>query len=194
MGGSLARNRSLCRMVEKTVEALDIQVFVETGTYKGATALWAASVFRDVYTIDINPRMQSSAIEAAKRSGVKNIHAILGDSGDVLSSLLPRKIHELALFWIDAHDDKHRPPIREELAAIVPHPYDHIIFIDDARLFVLQNLVEWPSLGELRRRLDGYTMVLVHDAIMAYTPKHEKLLKQIVAHEHGAVLLQEVVS
>lgn len=192
MGGSLGRNKSLREMVKRTACALGIQVFIETGTYKGATAIWAASVFRDVYTIDISPRMQSSAIEAAKKGGITNIHAILGDSGDVLSSLLPREIHEITLFWLDAHDDKNEPPIQKELAAAVPHPYDDVIFIDDARIFVHQNLVEWPTLARLRKMLAGYIVVLVHDAIVAYPAKHQHLLDPIVLGAHGAVSIQEV--
>ncbi|KKN85726.1 hypothetical protein LCGC14_0275310 [marine sediment metagenome] len=186
MGGSLSANEDLQKLVEEIAEALSIDVFIETGTHRGDTAMWAASRFRDVYTIEKSMKGYLAMQHVAEEAGVENLVALWGDSGSLLPDLLSLVKEGPILFWLDAHDGKHRPPIREELDAIAQHPYNHVIFIDDARLFGRQGLEGWPTLEEIGCRLEDSIVMLVRDAIVAYPPQYEQLLRPIIFSVPGA--------
>ncbi|MEP7170391.1 MAG: FkbM family methyltransferase, partial [Bacteroidota bacterium] len=88
----------------------------------------------------------------------KNIEIVNGDSGKLIYSLLKDKIKETALFWLDGHynsteglsSDEQICPIFAELDCIFNHPVkNHIILIDDARLFIGTN--GYPTLEEVKK-------------------------------------------
>jgi len=132
--------------------------FIETGTCNGDTAAWAANLFDNVSTVEINISKHNHA--ALKYGDIYNIDFWPGDSRVLLPLILDEQT-EPCVFWLDAHfhDDtrlvrvSHECPLREELIAIMAHSWkhqvQHLIFIDDAELFTGDQDQGRPSLEEI---------------------------------------------
>ena len=78
---------------------LGIKCFVETGTFHGATAKWAAERFEQVFTIELSEALYQSA--KATLAPYRNVKLLFGNSRYYLSqiaSTLPPSI-----VWLDAH-------------------------------------------------------------------------------------------
>ncbi len=161
-----------------------IQVFVETGTWKAATTVWAANHFRQVITIEANAVRHQRAITnyATKYNDVIWIH---GDSKLMLAGAL-EAVDEPVIFWLDAHEPKaHGPerglveavtenPVLDEIAIINQHPYaaDHVIMVDDVRF--LDGSVTTPDDFEFYPELiDVILAVTAHDRLFV---THEDVL------------------
>lgn len=156
----------------------NIVVFVETGTYKGDTTAWAAEYFGEVLTMELEPDLYDAAV--VKFGNSHNVECILGDSRDVLASIVSTLDHP-ALFWLDAHygntkaaGDRDECPLLGELEAIVASKYLHYILIDDARLFINTPPPQldpacWPQYETIRTILGqrGYFVKQVGDRIVA---------------------------
>jgi len=147
------------------------EVFIETGTYQGRTALQMAKVFCKCFTIELDPKLYAQANE--RFAGVDNITSFLGDSALHLPSILAQ-IHQPAVFWLDAHDSGSHTargtkdtPIARELAMIFAHEVkNHVILIDDARTFC--GIFGYPSIRQLHRFVldnSGYYMHISQDVI-----------------------------
>lgn len=136
--------------------------FVECGTLAGATAAWAADHFDHVVTIEASRPLYEAA---RRRHGhIHNLDFMLGDSRDVLPTLVSA-LTRPALFWLDSHwsgEDTYgvgdECPLLEELATLNESPLEHVLLIDDARLFQAppprpHRAEQWPSLGEVMNSL-----------------------------------------
>jgi len=115
-----------------------LSTFVETGTGQGTSVLWAERNFATCISIEIDPSLYCQFQE---RYPHNSIEAWYGDSGIDLKFAV-QELYVPALFWLDGHTDDHCPVI-EELAAINASSLDHIIMIDDARLF--GTMAAWPT-------------------------------------------------
>lgn len=127
-------------LVSKIQESYNVQLFVETGTYHGNTALWAAEHFKTVITIEASPEIYAQVI--ATHSQVKNVKFLYGHSKEQLATLVP-SMNEPCIFWLDSHwcggvsyGESDECPLLEELLIINRSDQDHFILIDDARLFL----------------------------------------------------------
>jgi hypothetical protein len=166
----------LASLVSGLARKYGIACFVETGTYFGDGAIYAASVFPRVVTIEIKREYQQQAIA---RSQGRNIEFFLGDS----ASLLPGVVSSLegtAFFWLDGHAgagffaDEDNCPLLAELEAIAASPHPHVIVIDDARAFLAPppppfNFECWPTLSEVLNKACSrfpYYCVVMCDAII----------------------------
>lgn len=165
---------------------LNVSVFVETGTFKGGTATWAANHFKKVFTIENSKMYFEESMNNYKH--LKNIEFLFGNSRAVLGSVVT-KIHEPAIFWLDAHwcgmdsyGSNDQCPIIEEINLICSTGIKHCIFIDDARLFMspppLPNVIEqWPSIDKVIEALKSsnhkYYTVIFEDVIIA-VPEYAK--------------------
>jgi len=140
------------------------RVFVETGTFRGDTAEWAASAFDRVITIEGSKNYYESA--ATRLSSLKNVEILCGDSRTVLTQVLGMVGSEPTLFWLDAHwmpgsyGEVGECPIIEELNLIREMATDPIILIDDARLFLAppplpHRAADWPTIGRVLDALEG---------------------------------------
>jgi hypothetical protein len=119
-------------------------VFVETGTYQGDTVAVAADFgFRSIYSIELNQQLSKRCQQRFKNDN--SIQILCGDSPDVLQQIL-QGIDSRCTFWLDAHrsfslktpgSNIYGPsPLLQELKAIARSSrHDHVIFIDDCRLF-----------------------------------------------------------
>jgi hypothetical protein len=137
-----------------------LKTLVETGTFLGDTVEALRGDFGKIYSIELNEVL---AEKAKKRfSDNPDIQILQGDSGEVVKQLLT-EIHEPCLFWLDGHYSSEfvlgneliktskgakDTPVMMELGAILSHQLkNHVILIDDARLFTGKS--DYPTLQEL---------------------------------------------
>lgn len=155
-----------------------IRSFIETGTYQGKTAARASAIYDSVVTIENSPALYEAA--RARYRDVGNIEFIFGHSSVRLKEVVA-KLREPCVFWLDAHwsggdtyGSGDECPLLEEISAINGSPYDHVILIDDARLFMAppprpHDASTWPTLSALLNVLNQrqrYT-VISEDVVIA---------------------------
>ena len=158
--------------------------FVETGTYRGDTAAWAAEHFARVTTIELSPAYCAAAQTRFRdRPGVR---VLGGDSSAVLAATIPA-LPGAAFFWLDAHwsglDTAGREtecPLLAELALLNAAPVTHVVLVDDARLFCAPPMRPhraelWPDLAT--------TVALLHDQGRRHVVLFEDVLIAVPAGE-----------
>jgi hypothetical protein len=126
--------------LQKFAKMHHLLVLVETGTYRGAMVEAMKYEFNQIYSIELSKELFEQARERFKL--FDHIELILGDSGVELGNLV-NKLNQPALFWLDGHFSsgdtargEKETPIFEELNHILDAPVkEHVIIIDDARLF-----------------------------------------------------------
>jgi len=153
-----------------------IECFVETGTFHGDGARFAATIFPRVVTIEIKREYQQEAI--ANSCG-RNIEFLLGDSATLLPGVVSG-LKSTALFWLDGHAgagffaEEDNCPLMAELEAIGASPHPHVIIIDDARAFLAPppppfKFEFWPTIREVLNAACcrfPYYCVVISDAII----------------------------
>jgi hypothetical protein len=150
-----------------------IDVFIETGTYRGEMVDAMKNNFKEVYSIELADNFYNAAVE--KFALYANVHLIHGDSARMIPEVL-KKIHEPAIFWLDAHymgpktaRGKLDTPIKEELTAIFNHPIKkHAIIIDDALDFNGTN--DYPTKDAVKALVpsNDYEFEVVGDYLKIY--------------------------
>lgn len=153
---SYRRKRSILNNYRKRYA---LKVFVETGTFLGDTVAFFKDKFEHLYSIELSEELYSGA--KARFVSEANISIIHGDSGIVLRTLVP-EINRQALYWLDGHysseffigdrfirtaKGEKVTPIINELDILLNDVHQHIILIDDARLFNGQS--DYPKLEEI---------------------------------------------
>lgn len=169
-------------------KALNCNCFIETGTYKGNTALWAGKNFLKVHTIEFDEdRYRKTLARISNTIDGSNIKMWQGNSKYVLPEIL-KDIDEPVIFWLDAHgtfvlekpqteDDE--IPVIDELNAICKwYERTHqpcVILIDDARLFINPPPVDkgyhpeyWPNQYQLDDAFVYFEMAIAKDVIVLY--------------------------
>jgi len=162
-------------------------IFVETGTFQGETARWAADHFESVFTVERAESIYRSQKEQlASLAGVKLLY---GDSRKVLPSVVAEIGARKAVFWLDGHwsgaetagaDDE--CPLMGELACLSGRTGD-IVLIDDARLFLCappqpHKASEWPTISdvvEALSRLHSRPFIQVVDDVIFAIPDEAPL-------------------
>jgi hypothetical protein len=177
---------------ESLIRALHAQTpfceFVETGTYLGNTAAWAADIFDRVTTIELSAKYHAAAL--ARFQSQQNVRAMRGYSAATLREILPA-LGSPVLFWLDAHwsgldtaGHEKECPLLEELAAINASPGAHSVLVDDARLFTMppplpHRAEQWPGLRETVEGLSHGSrrhVVLFDDVFVAVPVVLQKFL------------------
>lgn len=155
------------------------QTFIETGTYLGLMVHAQLKNFSRIYSIELDKKL----FEQAKEKFSSNHHVTIlhGDSGDVLYKLM-KDINEPAMFWLDGHysggitaKGEKECPILNELDAILnAKPFEHLLLIDDARLFTGDN--DYPTIEELRniikQKLPASSIQVKYDMIICQLVCH----------------------
>jgi hypothetical protein len=159
-----------------------VDVFVETGTNRAETAVWASANFERVFTIEANGPLHQRAIEAF--GDRKNIEFLKGDSRTHIKSLLTSLIKP-AIFWLDAHwcgedtfGKTEECPVVGELEVLNTSKVGHIVLIDDARLFLApppppHEASHWPDIATICGLLSmpgANRYVVVHDDVIISMP------------------------
>ncbi len=175
---SIVPNRALRAKHSILFEAASLvraEVFLETGTYLGETAVAAARRFARVHTIEISPELWRSS--AAWLSKYANVTCHLGDSADVLPQVL-KEVEAPAVIWLDAHWSRGitsrgpmDTPISAELDAVCDYlartHYACAVGIDDLQCFDGTN--GYPTRGHLLRRLNDrrlFDSVTEHGSVL----------------------------
>ncbi|KAB2852635.1 MAG: class I SAM-dependent methyltransferase [Ignavibacterium sp.] len=130
-----------------------IKTLVETGTFMGEMVYAQRNNFEKIISIELSRELFNVAQKRLKK--YKNVEIINGDSGKLLKQLVA-KISDPAIFWLDGHYSGFETakgdietPIKQELGAILNSELNHIILIDDARLFIGQN--DYPTIEALKK-------------------------------------------
>jgi hypothetical protein len=131
---------------------------VETGTYLGDMVEAQKNRFDKIYSIELSEKLHKKALK--RFNGNHNITLLQGDSGTKIAEVVA-ELNTPAIFWLDGHysggitakADKDCP-VPEELHAIFNSTVDHIILIDDARLFDGTN--DYPAIGQIQDIIQHY--------------------------------------
>lgn len=167
-------------LITRLLSEFTIANFVETGTYRGETAAWASSHFKNVFSIEYSKDFHQQA--AARYAHLSNVEFIYGDSRDELRKLMA-KLEGLSLFWLDAHwcgggtyGQQDQCPLLGEIETINSAQSEPLIFIDDARLFAAPptqqfDSNQWPNISAVisalsARHPERYIMI-TEDVIVA---------------------------
>lgn len=160
-----------------------IIIFIETGTFLGDTIDFFKEKFSFLYSIELSEEL---SIRAQNRfSSFKNVKIITGNSGEVLENIV-RELKEPALFWLDGHYSSEfymngeyfitakgdtNTPIEKELDFILGSNIQHLILIDDARLFTGKS--DYPTLKNIKDKVrlsDKAYKVLVDTDVIQIIP------------------------
>jgi len=152
-----------------------IRVFLETGTFLGDMVAAVTSDFDRIYSIELSEDLFNRAVK--KFAGYNHVIILHGDSFKVMPEIL-RHIDVPCLFWLGRHyssgnteKEKREATILKELKQICAHPVkNHVILIDDARLFKGKN--DYPTLESLKtfaeKGLSYYKFDVWNDIIRFY--------------------------
>lgn len=164
------------RLIRRYADLHGCDTLVETGTYKGDMLLAMRPVFRRMYSIELHPGLHDRAVRLFR--GDERVRLLQGDSGDRIRDVLA-ELDRPALFWLDGHYSaggtaraELNTPVVEELDQILAHSVpDHVVLIDDARLF--NGTDDYPTVDALREQLQrsgtGTRDLHVEDDVIAIT-------------------------
>jgi len=178
-------------LLEGIAAEFKIGVFIETGTYRGETAVWASRRFPRVVTLE---NFRPTYDETRARYGhIANIEFSFGHSTAVLPGLV-QQLDQEALFWLDAHwmgegsyGESDECPLVSELRILNQSGHTHFICIDDARLFqspppLPHRIEQWPTIGEILAELgkkDRYTLI-DEDVIVSVPARAKDFVARLV--------------
>ncbi|MFR9166789.1 MAG: FkbM family methyltransferase [Dysgonomonas sp.] len=145
------------KLIQTIINNDKVDNFVETGSYKGETTEWAATRFKNVYSIEVKQEYAKEAKQKCQQ--FKNVEIIEGDSRAELPKLIS-KLQGKTIFFLDSHsiteviDNKYRNidcPLTEELSAVATYG-DPIVFINDVYRFMgpsPDSKIKWPAFEEI---------------------------------------------
>lgn len=143
------------KVIKEFQKEFNINVLVETGTYKGDMVYAMKNNFKKIYSIELGIDLWKQACKRFKNQ--KNVTILQGDSGKVLVELVSH-INERALFWLDGHYSsgitsrgEKECPVFEELGSILNTQFNHVLLIDDARCF--NGSGDYPTVEKLRETI-----------------------------------------
>lgn len=127
----------------------NIGTLIETGTFHGKMVKNVLRYFGKIYSIEISKDLYNEVSQWIP----EHVELINGDSSIELPKLMDR-IDRKSLFWLDSHWCKNESgkgpincPILDELNCILRQPYEHVLLMDDARLFGRDG---WPRLNDVK--------------------------------------------
>jgi hypothetical protein len=159
-------------IIKSFVLAGKVEVFIETGTYLGHTVEAVAPLVSRAISIEIDKDLADKARHRLAAS--KNVTILHGDSAKILPDLV-RDLDRPAVFWLDGHyssgvtgGDPDEPPILRELDCVLSQQdQEHVILIDDARLFTgrrgyptIAQLVAYIRARDTHRRINVYADII----------------------------------
>lgn len=167
-------NKIKQQVVKEVSNRSDVKILVETGTYLGNMLFAQKNNFKKLYSIELADIYYQKAND--RFSKYSHIEIIRGNSAVKLAELLG-EINEPCLFWLDGHYSGGSTaesfcPVMDELKSIFDSSYEHVILIDDARLFTGES--DYPSLDEIelfvKSKSKKYDISLENDIIkITYT-------------------------
>jgi len=175
-------------LLTSTKDLLGCQVFVETGTFHGASSLFARGFFDQVLTCEYSEAIRKIAMQ--NFAGTNGIESFLGDSPDFLAAQRERYLSKATCFWLDAHwcaspvevNSPGQTRILEEIVAIGELNESSVIFIDDARYYIAppkppNKWEDWPDIEAvilaLRKISTKHQVVIYNDVICFFPARHK---------------------
>jgi hypothetical protein len=136
---------------------LDLECFIETGTYLGDTVDEMCKVFDQVVSIELSNELFESTKSRFK--GNSKVELLLGNSAEKLYESSIELAKKRPLIWLDAHwsggntaRSSENTPVLAELKSLIKAGIsDAIIIIDDIRYFI-----DIPSGFEVHEANSGY--------------------------------------
>lgn len=174
-------------------QVLPLDIFVETGTFRGDAIERVKPYFKEIFSIELSPDYYEQAkLKYQADSSIKIIH---GDSSKALTDLVPQLVNRSVVYWLDAHwcvadataGELSQCPLLDELKAIKQLNKNSIIAIDDARLFlapppVPHEVSQWPSIDQVVRCLfslsNDHSLMILNDNIFFFPKETEKRLRE----------------
>lgn len=161
-----------------TAQKYRLDYLVETGTYMGDMVYAMQPHFKKLYSIELSEKFFAAAKKRFQNAS--NVSIVQGDSAEGLKAIV-QELPAPALFWLDGHYSGGETamgakecPVYEELEAIFSSPFDHVVIIDDARLFVGRN--DYPTIEELSAFVEkakpGARLSIENDGIQIYYGKN----------------------
>lgn len=150
---------------------------VETGTFRGDMMEAQKKNFEKLYSIELSVEFWEAAKKRFKND--THINLLQGDSGKVLPELAPT-LDKTTLFWLDGHYcggstalSEIECPIYAEIDAVFKNNKNHVMLIDDARLFVGKH--DYPTIPELTNYVKkinpDYSVTVADDIIRVVNEK-----------------------
>ena len=158
---------------------MEVDTFVETGTWKAVTAIDMSSIFNEVHSIELSVELYKQAVEKCKH--IENINLHYGDSAEVLPTLT---FNVPVCYFLDAHACSVTPtaqghfPLWKELDYILSRPYNDLLIIDDVHCFDQKKsskpMSYWSGVNEkslidyvLKKKIISDFFV-IHDALVIH--------------------------
>lgn len=190
-------------LVKMLKKHLPLNIFVETGTFKGDTLDKVKNIFKEIYSVELSKEYYEESLSRFDKN--KNIHLYLNSSEKFLKELRPNLKNQSVLYWLDAHwcvadktaGEKSQCPLLEELKSIHTLNQKSVIIIDDARLFIStppkpHEISQWPDfdsvLNSLKKCSSLHQILILSDTILFYPPQIKKLVYEY-AHSYSLDLL-----
>ncbi|MDB5109848.1 MAG: hypothetical protein JWR67_962 [Mucilaginibacter sp.] len=166
--------------------------FIETGTFYGGTATWAAQNFEKVYTIEYSKEIFEAT--STKYAHIKNISFCYGDTRTLLKDIIIQNQNDPLIIWLDAHwcsgatfGENDQCPLIDEIKALNTSDADQFILIDDARLFLSppplpHSLKQYPTIARVIEELNKKLrfIAVYDDVIFAIPVKHESVFREFL--------------
>lgn len=184
-------------LVAALKRVLPLDVFVETGTFRGDTVELVKDHFREIHTVELSPEYYEAA---RSRFGARaNIDLVQGDSAAVLAAWASGLHDKSVLYFLDAHwcaadntaGETSQCPLLNEIRSIGPLTAESLIVIDDARLFLAPPLApheisQWPNFNEvldaLRAMSPTHRVMVLNDNIVFYPPAASDAVLEYAQH------------
>jgi hypothetical protein len=144
-------------VIERFQKECGYNVLIETGTFLGDMVEAQRNNFKKIFSIEL----QHDLAEKAKKRfrDLDHIKILEGNSGKLLKTILI-EVKEPAIFWLDAHYSggltargESECPIYQEIDAIFATKENHLLLIDDARLFNGEG--DYPEIGQLTKYIQN---------------------------------------
>ena len=179
-------------LVRELTAHLPLKVFVETGTYEGASVKEMLPFFNEVHTIELSVPLYAGAVEKFEENPAVSVYH--GRSEKVLADIVPKLRRRAVLYWLDAHwcdeasaGEDRQCPLIEELEAIGSISDRSVVLIDDARLFMAPPpkpaVTEgWPQFSEVLERLSAlnpnHELLVIDDVLVFFPPAVREPLRE----------------
>ncbi len=137
-------------------EKYGYSTLIETGTFMGDMVEAQKNNFKRIISIELSDHLYKRAKNKFRTDN--NVTIVHGDSGKVLNDVL-KNISEPAIFWLDGHyssgitakGDTNCPIFGELDAILASNVKNHILLIDDARLFIGED--DYPTIDQVTRHI-----------------------------------------
>lgn len=128
---------------KSVLEKYQSPYFFETGTADGSAVELALELnFEKIFSIEIDERLYNENLKKFRHEiEIGRVNLFLGDTIEVMTSILENHINKKTTFWLDAHVDSgpmgvKKCPLYEEIDFIKKtNIFEHSILIDDIRCF-----------------------------------------------------------